>query len=163
MPVIFDYMFVCSTAHLFSNPTWNSYSYHFMVQLAAGSTRLVTCYKLRIFFPFRSCELRDLWEVAGCYWCWLGKAVVRWCPTDDPHQTGLLQYVLNAEFLLGNYSRQYGWSADWEGFMNHAQCKISATRSWMRWKKNNEAAIYNTVRTLGRHWSCDANTMTILL
>ena len=33
MPVIFDYMFVCSTAHLFSNPTWNSYSYNFMVQL----------------------------------------------------------------------------------------------------------------------------------
>ena len=24
----------------------------------------MTCYKLRIFLPFRSCELRDLWEVA---------------------------------------------------------------------------------------------------
>ena len=31
MPVIFDYMFVCSTAHLFSNPTWNSYSYHIIL------------------------------------------------------------------------------------------------------------------------------------
>ena len=98
MPVIFDYMFVCSTAHLFSNPTWNSYSYHFMVQLAAGSTRLVTCYKLRIFFPFRSCELRDLWEVAGCYWCWLGKAVV-----DGVPQTTPIKLVCYSMFWMLNF------------------------------------------------------------